>query len=406
MPLLRGRGNPPVRSALQRTSGRLGNLRNRPARPPAGRLTDLYATAALAMIPLTVAVHTVLPPRYTYDSEVLRRIAAGEYNPLEDQSYLYVGRLYGLLGMAERPWAATVIGIGLAIAALYPALVRARGIATLPVYALVGLYVLTASVYLGIYSKDVWVLPVVLVVLLSRRGLGGEFSIVVAVSTYAYFFRGYWFLILAVYLGLRVLTAPELRRRRVVLGIGAVVAGVTLLSPWVLGAGIQSVRESVNLGRLLSADATTAISAPEVGLGPFGDVVENAVTFLGLVVPVPLVAEGPVYLVYAAAILLLWWMFARSVFFGGGRLFDGRPAAEADTRTLRAALFVLAVVTTQGFFEPDYGSYLRHLTPVLPLVIAVVIGRPGSTFLVPVDEDEATTTHPTEGDTAVRRADT
>lgn len=363
-------------------SGWLTLHRARPARPPAGRLTDLYTTAALAMIPLTIAVHTVLPPRFTYDSEVLGRIAAGQYNPLEDTSYLYVGRLYGFLGMAERPWAATVLGIGLAVAALYPALVRARGTATLPVYALVGLYTLTSSVYLGVYSKDVWVLVVVLVVLLSRAGLGGEAAVIASMCAYAYFFRGYWFLVLLIYLGLRVLTMNALTRGRVIAGVVLVTAAVTVLSPLALGMPIQDVREEINVGRLGSPDAQTAIWAPEFGLGVAGDALENITVLAGLIVPVDLLLEGsPEYVLYFTAIAVVWGLFARAVFVGTDRILDGRPAGQADTQVVRAALLTVAFLTTQGFFEPDYGSYLRHLTPMLVLVIVTVVGHPRSVFV-------------------------
>ena len=361
-------------------------LRRGPRRPEHGSLADLFAAAAVAMVPLTMALHAVLPPRFSYDSGALQRIAQGDYNPLEDTSYLYVGRLYGYLGMADRPWAAAALGILLAAVALHPALVRGRGVATLPAYALVGLYVLTSSVYLGQYSKDVWVLPVVLVVLLARPGLVGELGIVAAVAAYASLFREYWFLILVVYLALRLVTLTATRRRRVLGSVVAVVAGTTLLAPAVLGTDIQGIRDGVNLDRVLSSDAATAISSPEYGLGMVGDIIENVVTLVELALPVPLLLQGsPVYAMYFAGILLVWAMFARSVFMGPGRVLDGDRASRADIRTLRAALFAVAVLTTQGFFEPDYGSYLRHLTPVLPLVIAAVVGRPGSLFLARTD---------------------
>lgn len=369
---------------------RLAELRHRPVWRPQGRLTDLYAVATLALVPLSAGIHQLLPPRFTYDSDTLQRIASGEYTPLEDTSYLYVGRLYGWLGMAERPWAAALLGLVLAAVALYPALVRARGTATAPVYALVGLYVLLASVYLGAYSKDVWVLPVVIVVLLAGRGWRGELAIVVTTAAYASSLRSYWFLILAVYLGLRVLTARALTRRRLVLGAAGVLVGVTVLAPLLLGQDIQAVRESVNLDRVLSTDAATAISSLDLGLGLLGSVVENVVTFLELLVPVPLLAQGsPVYAAYFLGIVLIWGMWAWSTMVGPGRLLDGRPAAEADLRSVRTALFAFAVVLTQGFFEPDYGSYLRHLTPVLPLVIAATVGRAGSRFMTPLPTSSA-----------------
>lgn len=364
------------------SEGRIAALARLSSRPAKDQLSDLYVSAAAIMIPLTIAAHALLPPRFSSDSATLQRVATGEYQPLEDTSYLYVGRLYAWLGMAERPWAATVLGIGLAIVGLYVALRRARGAATVPVYLLVGLYVMTASVYLGIYSKDVWALLVVLVVLLAAPGWRGELAIIATVCSYAYFLRSYWFLVLLIYLGLRLLTAVRLHRSRVLVGLVVVLAAVTVLSPIVLGTPVQDIRESVNLSRLGTPDASTAIWAPEFGLGQAGDVVENAALLAGLVVPVDLLRLGsPEYALYFLVIVSVWAVFARSVFFGRGRIFDGRPTDRADPQVLRAALLAVAFVTTQGFFEPDYGSYLRHLTPVLLLIIVAVVGHPGSVFM-------------------------
>jgi len=336
---------------------------------------DLFVLAVVSILPLIVAARMLLPERYSYDSGAIRRVAQRQYAPVEDTSYLHVGRMYEWLGMAERPWAASLLGAVLALAALYAALVSARGRPTLPAVFLVGLYALTSAVYLGQYSKDVWVLLVVLVVLTARPGLVGELSIVGATALYAYSLRSYWALILLVYVGLRVLTARGLRPRTVVIAVVCVIAGVTLTAPAVLGQSIQAFREGVNLDRVLSADATTAISAPQVGGGVFGEVVENLVLFAELVVPVPLALIGsPQHALFAVAIAGLWIVFGRALFVGSSRFFDGRPARAKDVRTVRAALFSIAVLTTQCLFEPDYGSYLRHLTAVLPLLIAATVG--------------------------------
>lgn len=350
---------------------------------PEGRLTDLFVLACVLMVPLTVAARSLLPARFSYDSDALQHIARGDYVPLEDTSYLYVGRLYSWLGMADHLWAAAALGVLLAAVALHQALVQARHAPTLPALALVGLYAVTASVYLGQFSKDVWVLPVVLVVLLARPGLRGEIAILGAAALYAAFFREYWFAILLIYAGLRVVTYRKLQLRRVVLGVVVAVTGMTVFAPVVLGVRVQEIRESINLDRVLSPDAATAISAPDLGLGVVGDVLENLAVLLQLLVPVPLLTQGsPVYLAYFVAILLVWAMFLRAVTGGPGAVLDGGHQDRGDVRAVRAALFAVAVVTTQSFFEPDYGSYLRHLTPVLPLVIAVTVGRVGAPFLV------------------------
>jgi hypothetical protein len=335
----------------------------------------MYVVAVVCLLPLIVAARMLLPDRYSYDSRTIQRVAKGEYAPVGDTSYLYVGRLYDWLGMADHLWAAAVLGAGLALAALYAALVSLRGQPSPSALFLVGLYTVTSGVYLGQYSKDVWVLLVVLVVLTARPGLSGEVAIIGATSLYALTLRSYWALILVTYLALRLVTAKALRRRAVVAAVACVVAGVTLTSPVVLGQSIQSFRESVNLDRVLSGDATTSLAAPDVGGGVVGEVLENLILLVELVVPVPLALIGsPQYAVFAVAIGALWFVFGRAVFFGGGHLFDGRPTGTADVRIVRAALFSVAVLTTQCLFEPDYGSYLRHLTSVLPLLIAATLG--------------------------------
>jgi hypothetical protein len=178
-----------------------------------------------------------------------------------------------------------------------------------------------------------------------------------------------------------------LRWGRVVFTVAAVIAGVTVLAPWVLKADIQSIRNSINVTRILSADATTAIATPDLGLGVFGDVLENLALCVQLIVPIPLLAQGSLlYVFYAVAIFALWASFAWSTGHGPLRVFDGRPALRSDVHVVRAALFVVAVVVTFSFFEPDYGSYLRHLTPMLPLIIVATFARVGSPFLIPPDQ--------------------
>jgi hypothetical protein len=355
---------------------------------PAGRLSELFLLAAVSIIPLALLLRLVLPERYYYDGNTIRLITTHQFYPAQDLSYLRVGLLYRWLGLVDRPVYAGLLGAALVIAVLYPALVRGRGTPTLSAYLLVGLFVVTASAYLTQYSKDVWVIPVVLVVLLARPGLGGELAILAATGAYAAFFRSYWWPILAIYVALRILTAGALRWRRVATTVVAVIVGATVVAPWVLGGDLQGLRASINATRILSPDAATAITTPFLGPGLIGDIPENLLLFGLLVMPVPLMFEGlPLYFVYAIYIFWVWVLFARATGRGPGRVFDGRPAACADVHVVRAALFVIAFVVTLSFFEPDYGSYLRHLTPLLPLIILVTVGRPGAPLLIPPSGD-------------------
>jgi hypothetical protein len=41
-------------------------------------------------------------------------------------------------------------------------------------------------------------------------------------------------------------------------------------------------------------------------------------------------------------------------------------------RAARASALLVAVVSVQAIFEPDFGSYLKHLTPLMPLFLTLV----------------------------------
>jgi hypothetical protein len=90
-----------------------------------------------------------------------------------------------------------------------------------------------------------------------------------------------------------------------------------------------------------------------------------------------------VYLGYLVLIMCIWLLFGRAVFgTRRGLLTSGQDTrGTPDTRPLRWAMVVIAFLTTQSFFEPDYGSYLKHLSPVLPLLIAATIGWKGTPLL-------------------------
>jgi hypothetical protein len=362
----------------------LRELRSAPLSPRDGRLTDVIALACVAMVPMALAAHALLPIKYFADSLTLQSIAAGEYAPLNDTSFLYVGRLYAALGMANSLTTAAGLGLVLAMLALWAALRRARGTVTLPACFVVAVYVVLASVYLSQFSKDVWVLPVTLVVLLAPTGIRGELPTIAAVLLYAVFFRQYWLLILGIYVALRLATRWVPRRRTVLLTVIASTVAATLLAPAFTGAPLQSVRTSVNLDRGSSADAVTAIAPVSLGSGPVADSAENLITLGQLVVPGPLALKGsPVYLGYLLVIVALWAVFLVAVLGSRRRLLAGRGARAPDDRALRCALMVIAVLTTQSFFEPDYGSYLKHLTPVLPLLLAASVGWSGTPLLLP-----------------------
>jgi hypothetical protein len=137
----------------------------------------------------------------------------------------------------------------------------------------------------------------------------------------------------------------------------------------VLGVNLNSFREVVSQTNSLYAQTAIIDYIPVTG--PLGGALNALCTLVLLVVPIPLAVTGsPVYLAFAGVMALLWITLLTVVRRGmrnGWFVFDVRLA--------RAVSLLLAMVTVLAVFEPDYGSYIKHLTPVLPLFFFVLRAR-------------------------------
>jgi hypothetical protein len=185
---------------------------------------------------------------------------------------------------------------------------------------------------------------------------------------YALMIRNYWFLIAVAYAAFRLLLRSGNPYR---IPIFVVIAMVCMAfgTAVALGVNLNSFREVVSQTNSLYAQ--TAIQDYIPVTGPLGGASNALCTLLLLLVPIPLAVTGsPVYLAFAGVMAILWITLLTVVRRGmrnGWFVFDVRLA--------RAVSLLLAMVTVLAVFEPDYGSYIKHLTPVLPLFFFVLRAR-------------------------------
>jgi hypothetical protein len=180
--------------------------------------------------------------------------------------------------------------------------------------------------------------------------------------------RPYWVGVLAVAVGLLVVW----RRLRNPWVLAAVVAGLLVALEVVFltvsGDHLNQGREQV-LSRLTPesampqpfdvADSGTAL----LGLGNSVSALANTALALGfLVLPVPLLLDpSPLYLAAAVWITLYYWQLWRGL---------RRSADPSFTWLDRLPLAIPAAFLVVGaLFEPDFGSYMRHLAPLVLLVL-------------------------------------
>jgi hypothetical protein len=309
-----------------------------------------------------------LPDRFEFDAQVIRSIASGDDGLQRDSSYLVVGELYRIFYLADQPVVAGILAFALYCTAIIPQLRRSAllssPIVTLP---LLILQVALGAIFLGTYSKDIFIVPIALVAVVAPVSRAGNSTLLLFMLLYAQFFRSYWYLIVLVFIALYVL---NIRKLRLVVTIGAIVLGYLILTysfPLVLDRNIGSYRESVNVYRLNSENARTMINPVLEGSGYISEFGNTVLSWLYLQAPIPLFQIGTVYHLCLGLIILFVWTAFWICCWRSWRSDYREPWVN------RSLCLVLAYVMVQGVFEPDYGSALRHLTPLLPVLCLVIV---------------------------------
>jgi hypothetical protein len=310
----------------------------------------------------------ILPPRFFGDGQHIKFLAQGVQDSFSDRSYGSVALLYRMLNLSTNETGAALFGFSAAILCVLLVRHRARDYpvnwnATL----LAALTILLSAVFLGYYSKDVFVLPTTVLVL-STIGKRWQDVIVLAwITIYAFFFRNYWFLVAGLYLVNLVLLRSRHPRRNLFLGAVITLSAASLAIFVTTGASPDYFRSTVNMGRLDGVDAASLIS-PFVSLPePMGGTLNNVITFTMLVIPLPLLKLGGLYYWAITALISSFW-----VLLVVSLRRSSAPRCSTKNQTyIRCIAIIASLLVTQSLFEPDYGSYLRHLTPLMPCFIYV-----------------------------------
>ncbi len=195
---------------------------------------------------------------------------------------------------------------------------------------------------------------------LRSNGVFRVLAVAVCYLIYAYFMREYFIVILAAFAGLMVLAQLSWGPR---LALLAAALGALSLAPSELFQILQGPRDAINILRMANSVVGTQSAftnpLPPDSLGNF--LVNYGYAFVRLNLPV--LFQLRMQEVFLLSVTLV--TFTLIVF--GLRL--GGPKERA------CALLVLAHALTLNLFEPDLGSYLRHLTsatiylaPVLALL--------------------------------------
>jgi hypothetical protein len=184
-------------------------------------------------------------------------------------------------------------------------------------------------------------------------------------------FRIYWILVLVGFLVMLFVGRFKPRWLRNYLSISLLSLGFSLALFYLFGLNPDYFRSFVNDFRVGSIDATTIIQPYVEGPQPWVGAVNNLLVFAFLFVPLPLLFIGGwSYALIFLCVSFLWFTFSRAY-------FKASSAGHMPTSSVKAFYFLLSFVAVQSIFEPDFGSALRHLSPLMPLML-VAISQPNN----------------------------
>lgn len=340
------------------------------------QLTVVVLTGAALLVSLVARF--VLPAQFLLDDGHLRDAMDPQHAYLSDPSFQIVGALYRGLGLEDAPSLAALLGEGLFLVGMFAAIgwgrIRHMGVISL---AAVAVSLLLSVAYLGQYSKELLTLLVMLLVLAAPRRWQGEIVVVGACLAYGAAVRPYWILVAALYVLWRL--AFRYLKRPLALLVVPVLAYAALQPAFleVLGGGLQSQRTAVNDTREMAGGAAGDVASLIVSplpdaAGPMG-VIAALLMLVLMVVPVPLLLSfSPYHMVSAVLILGIWLTAILPVLRGEmqGRSTPAQPRTRVVAR--RCAALLLSFLLVQALFEPDFGSCLKHLAPLLPLFLALL----------------------------------
>lgn len=347
-------------------------MRRAGSEAPAHPLQSAIIVIGLAIaIGLAIVVFrdAIFPARFDFDAQGIRDLI--EYPFFVDEeaygSFANIAAVYQAIGIGSDRllagflgFAVLLIGIGLAIA-------RGGGLPdSVPVSAVLGGGVIVGTAFLGTHTKELLVATLIAILLvLPRHWIGDLITVALALGV-GIGFRQYWILVAGAFLVYRAWFSLRRGTRGVLILAAILVVGLGFAVWLFMGDPPDFYRTSVNAHRIGNADAETLIGRFVEWPEPLGGIINNVLTFIFLIVPLPMLALGTPYHATLALVIaalwgtLLWAMWA----------FRDRPMPAV---TARAIAVVLAFVTVQGIYEPDYGSALRHVTPFLPLILLVLI---------------------------------
>ncbi|MDA7802562.1 hypothetical protein N9K08_03910 [Gammaproteobacteria bacterium] len=280
------------------------------------------------------------------------------------EGYPNTGMLYRILGLENSINGVVILSFNICLGVFIYTLIKAPML-DLTALIILFLFLLFSSVFLQQYSKDFFVLFITISMMVFglKNKLGLTLFLVIA-FIYAIYFRLYWVLIIALFLGfnsLYFLFKVKATTKNLVFFSIIFILMLSIAFELILDLSLSHYRQIINISRIGDVNANSII-LPFIPLGNFFlEWINSIITLISFGLPLPLLKVGGVqHIASFLALVLISSSFFKNLKF-----------ALLDRAGKQAVLFVFSFLIIQSIFEPDYSSFLRHLTPIIPLILEI-----------------------------------
>lgn len=316
----------------------------------------------------------LLPDRFFFDEATIVDLMKDAEDWSQADSYSNTAYFYKIIGITGEGVPLSILSFTVAMGVIYFLwlVLKSAGTRTITTTQIfvITYFLFVQSVFLGIIGKDFIVFLLVAAFwALSKRGLMAFCSWLILASIYAAFFRTQWFIVIVLLLTFLFFIRRGAGIKKVIFIALLFIIALGVVFQSALGVDLDHFRVIVNSERVEGgAEDIRTIINPIFSSGGLLSIANVIITLGMLLVPIPLLAFGELY--YLASFLAI-----ALIHFGIGRSY---VLTRSENRTFRDdAIFALvfAFLVSQSLYEPDYGSYVRHLAPLAPLMIYLsVIG--------------------------------
>lgn len=329
------------------------------------RLSFLIWTCVTLIFPVVALIKELVLPRYFFvDANTIRNFMLRNTPITVGDSYASTAAFYNVFDVARDSFIFPLLSSIMIIMFFFQVLKRANPKSiTLLEFGTMLYYMMLAIVYMSLLSKDFIVMLMLMPFLFfSSKGFWGLFVWSLIVLFYAVYFRSYWFLVIALFWGLYILLSFVRSIKLIITFVFVSLFLLAIIFNLTLGVDIDNFRTIINDARIEygEQDAKTMITNIIPGGGFVLGWINSCITWLFLMVPIPLLLFlSPYYILISFFLVFIYYKFWRAI-----KYFLNNK----NQLVLKAVIcLIISYTVIQSIFEPDYGSYVRHLAPFYPL---------------------------------------